>query len=83
MSTPVEVERLVSSVMLRVIRMKERAQAVEASLRGKAEAGVEHPELPQLLAAAHAAVEDCEQLLGRLAASALRCEKMAANSLSN
>ncbi len=83
MSATEEAKRLVSSTILRVIRMQARAEALEAGLLRMADAGIKHPALAHALADSHGAVGHCGLLLGRLASLAVQCEQRAGNGLPN
>ena len=76
-STSVVTKQAIADTTLRVIRMQERARALEERLCQSVQAGVEHPDLARALAGARAAVENAEALLDRLAAFSAECDHAA------
>ena len=74
---------MVLATIQRVMRAEERAQAVEAKLLRRAEAGSKHPDLARSLVESRQVAQDCESLVGRLASAAVRCEQQAGSGLVN
>lgn len=78
-----QARQLVLSAIQRVVGLQERAEAVESELLRKAATGCQHPDMARTLAESHRAIQGCESLLGRLAASAVEQERRAGGALPN